>query len=107
MPTFANVWNNSWALYPNFSKSGISLRLEAYHDKGDEFLFRSHSIKELRAKLERARTMLRDRPKFVERADGSTIAITGADSAMALERALRKQNSVLGATKPSVKPEER
>jgi GGDEF domain-containing protein len=53
--------------------------LEAYHDKGDEFLCRGHSTKELVAKLEHARGIFRDRNIVVERADGSTLSITGAD----------------------------
>src|SRR5271169_2783035 len=53
--------------------------LEAYHDKGDEFLYRGNHIEELRAKLERARAILRDRTIVVERADGSTLSVTGAD----------------------------
>ena len=35
--------------------------LEAYHDKGDEFLCRGNHIKELLLKLECARAILRDR----------------------------------------------
>jgi GGDEF domain-containing protein len=53
--------------------------LEAYHDKGDEFLCRGNHIKALLAKLERARGILRDHTIAVERADGSTLSITGAD----------------------------
>jgi len=53
--------------------------LEAYHDKGDEFLCRGNHIKELLAKLERARRILRDRTIVVEGVDGSTLSITGAD----------------------------
>jgi GGDEF domain-containing protein len=53
--------------------------LEAYHDKGDEFLCRGNHIKELRAKLELARDVLRDRTIVVERGDGSTLGVTGAD----------------------------
>jgi GGDEF domain-containing protein len=53
--------------------------LEAYHDKGDEFLSRGHHIKELRAQLERARAIFRDRTIVVERPDGSALSITGAD----------------------------
>ena len=53
--------------------------LEAYHDKGDEFLCRGNHIKELLAKLERARAILRDRTIVVERADGRTLSVTGAD----------------------------
>ena len=53
--------------------------LEAYHDKGDEFLCRGNHVKALLAKLERARGILRDHTIVVERADGSTLSITGAD----------------------------
>jgi GGDEF domain-containing protein len=53
--------------------------LEAYHDKGDEFLCRGNHIKELVANLERARAILRDRTIVVERADRSTLSVTGAD----------------------------
>jgi GGDEF domain-containing protein len=53
--------------------------LEAYHDKGDEFLCRGNHLKELLAKLERARAILRHRTIGVERADGSTLSVTGAD----------------------------
>ena len=53
--------------------------LEAYHDKGDEFLCRGNQLKELVAKLERARAILRERTIVLERADGSTLSVTGAD----------------------------
>jgi GGDEF domain-containing protein len=53
--------------------------LEAYHDKGDEFLCRSHTTKELLAGLERARAMLRDRTILVAQPDGSALSVRGAD----------------------------
>jgi GGDEF domain-containing protein len=53
--------------------------LEAYHDKGDEFLCRNNQIEELQTKLERAKVILRDRTLLVQKADGSTLSITGAD----------------------------
>jgi GGDEF domain-containing protein len=53
--------------------------LEAYHDKGDEFLCRGNQIKQLLAKLERARAILRACAIVVERLDGSTLNIIGAD----------------------------
>jgi GGDEF domain-containing protein len=53
--------------------------LEAYHDKGDEFLCRGTQIKALVARLERARATLRGRLILVERADGSALSFTGAD----------------------------
>lgn len=54
-------------------------QLEAYHDKGDEFLYRGDSIEELQAELERARGILRSHTIVVQRPDGSTLRFTGAD----------------------------
>ena len=53
--------------------------IEAYHDKGDEFLCRDSDIDELQTKLERAKAILRDRTILVRKTDGSTLSITGAD----------------------------
>jgi len=53
--------------------------LEAYHDKGDEFLCRGNNMKELQANLERARAILRNLTVVVERTDGGTIRFAGAD----------------------------
>jgi GGDEF domain-containing protein len=53
--------------------------LEAYHDKGDEFFCRGSDIKELQVNLEHARAILRNRTIVVERADGGTLSLTGAD----------------------------
>jgi GGDEF domain-containing protein len=53
--------------------------LEAYHDKGDEFLCRDNHMGELWSKLERARAILRDRTVVVKKMNGSTLRITGAD----------------------------
>jgi len=61
--------------------------LEAYHDKGDEFLCRGNHIKELLAKLEDARVILRDRTIVVERADGSTLTARGASGGFPASRA--------------------
>jgi GGDEF domain-containing protein len=53
--------------------------LDAYHDKGDEFLCRGDNAEELRAKLERARAKLRERTVIVKRPDGNNLSFTGAD----------------------------
>ncbi|MFY9558597.1 MAG: hypothetical protein WAQ52_00040 [Terriglobales bacterium] len=53
--------------------------LEAYHDKGDEFLCRGNHVEELVALLESSRAILRDRKIVVEGIDGSTLWIMGAD----------------------------
>jgi GGDEF domain-containing protein len=54
-------------------------RLEAYHDKGDEFLCRGDNTKELQENLERARAILRARTVIVKRPDGRSLSFTGAD----------------------------
>jgi GGDEF domain-containing protein len=53
--------------------------LEAYHDKGDEFLCRDNDKKQLNGKLQRAKAILRGRTIPVQRADGSNVSIRGAD----------------------------
>jgi GGDEF domain-containing protein len=61
-------------------------RLEAYHDKGDEFLCRGIDIKDLQAQLERARAILRDCAIVVKWADGSVLSVTGADFSYGIGR---------------------
>ena len=63
-----------WAIADALRETG----LEAYHDKGDEFLCRGNQIEELKNKLEWAKAILRDRAILVYRSDGSTLSITGA-----------------------------
>ena len=53
--------------------------LDAFHDKGDEFLCRGVNADELRAKLDWARAILRERTVTVKRPDGSSLSFTGAD----------------------------
>jgi GGDEF domain-containing protein len=53
--------------------------LEAYHDKGDEFLCRGNHIEQLTAKVEHAKAILQDRAILVQKADGSILSIKGAD----------------------------
>lgn len=57
----------------------LSAGLEAYHDKGDEFLCRSIDADELQARLECARTILRNRSIQVQLANGTTLCVRGAD----------------------------
>jgi len=53
--------------------------LEAYHDKGDEFLCRGNNVGELMAKLECARAILRNRTVVVEGVDVETLRLKGGD----------------------------
>jgi GGDEF domain-containing protein len=69
--------------------------LEAYHDKGDEFLCRGNEVKDLQANLERARAIFRDQTIVVERADGSTLSVTGADFSYGVGRDIAEAESGL------------
>src|SRR6266849_3426431 len=53
--------------------------LEAYHDKGDEFLYRGDDANGLRVNLERARGILKCRTISVQPPDGRILSFTGAD----------------------------
>jgi GGDEF domain-containing protein len=53
--------------------------LEAYHDKGDEFLCRGNRIEELEFKLERAKAILGGHAILVHRRDRTTVSIMGAN----------------------------
>ena len=52
--------------------------LEAYHEKGDEFLYRGESPEDLRAKLDKAREILREKT-FPVTADGKQMTLKGVD----------------------------
>jgi GGDEF domain-containing protein len=69
--------------------------LEAYHDKGDEFLCRGNTINELQANLERARAILRGRTLVVEQADGDTLSFTGADFSFGVGESIDEAESGL------------
>jgi GGDEF domain-containing protein len=73
--------------------------LEAYHDKGDEFLCRGSHVNELLAKPERARAILRDRSIVVERADGSTLSITGVGFGYGVGKDIDEAESCLSSHK--------
>jgi GGDEF domain-containing protein len=57
----------------------LTAGLDAYHDKGDEFLCRAVDPDELPARLEGARTILRNRSIQVQLANGTTLRVCGAD----------------------------
>ena len=69
--------------------------LEAYHDKGDEFLCRGSDIQELQANLERARAILRDRTVIVQRTDGSNLSLTGVDFSYGVGKDINEAESAL------------
>jgi GGDEF domain-containing protein len=77
--------------------------LEAYHDKGDEFLCRGNNIEELQVNLERARAILRHRTVVVEGRATHAVRFTGADFSYGIGRDINEAESRL--TKPAAKPE--
>ncbi len=73
--------------------------LEAYHDKGDEFLCRGNNIKELQASLKRARATLRSLTIVVERNGGGTICFAGADFSYGVGKDLNEAEVALNTHK--------
>lgn len=53
--------------------------LDAYHEKGDEFLYRGANPEELNAKLEKAREILRNREFTIKQKDGTVLRLKGVD----------------------------
>lgn len=53
--------------------------LEAYHDKGDEFLCRASDPEELRTRLESARRILANRTIQTQQSDETGVQVRGAD----------------------------
>jgi intein/homing endonuclease/GGDEF domain-containing protein len=53
--------------------------LNAYHEKGDEFLFRGESAEDLKTKLEKAREILRNTIFDVTLDDGTKLKLKGVD----------------------------
>lgn len=53
--------------------------VDAYHDKGDEFLYRGDNPEVLKQKLETAKTLLQNKDIPVTRPDGTQTTVRGAD----------------------------
>jgi GGDEF domain-containing protein len=68
------------ALIRRFAEVLIRVGLDAYHDKGDEFLFKGQTYQDLNDKLSQAQRILRQEPFPVLAVDGGRITtIPGAD----------------------------
>jgi GGDEF domain-containing protein len=66
-------------LIRRFAEVLTSVGLDAYHDKGDEFLCKGESYQELNLKLSQAQQLLRRQPFVVCGVDGRIATIEGAD----------------------------
>lgn len=56
----------------------LEVELDAYHDKGDEFIFRGSSFSELTAKLAKAERILKEQPFVVNTMNDTVKPIDGA-----------------------------
>jgi len=70
--------------------------LDAYHEKGDEFLFRGEDQKDLSAKMEKAREILKNTEIVVTSPDGKTVRVfKGADFSYGVGDEISKAESGL------------
>lgn len=79
----------------------VGVGLDAYHDKGDEFLCRRRSYQELNQKLSNAQKLLREQPFVVCGLDGRIASLPGADFCFGIgtnldeaERSLKHQKEL-------------
>jgi GGDEF domain-containing protein len=92
-------------LIRSFAELLQSLGLDAYHDKGDEFLCKGKSYQELNVGLTQAQERLRQRPFVVSGLDGRIAKFEGADFCFGIgttleeaERSLKHQKELRGAS---------
>lgn len=84
----------------------IGADVDAYHDKGDEFLCRGDSYPELNQKLTHARRLLQEQPFAVCGIDGRITSVPGADFCFGIgtileeaERSLKHKKELRKTTK--------
>ena len=77
-------------LIHTFAELLISLGLEAYHDKGDEFICRGESYHELNIKLSQAQQLLRQQAFPVSGLDGRITTVEGADFCFGIGTTLKE-----------------
>lgn len=67
------------ALICRFAQVLVFVGLDAYHEKGDEFLCRGNSYLELKRKLSRAQSLMRRQSFDVCAIEGETVTVESAD----------------------------
>jgi GGDEF domain-containing protein len=92
-------------LIKRFAETLTSVGLDAYHDKGDEFLCRGKTYSELNKKLSRAYQILSQEPFAVVGMDGRITTIEGSDFCFGIgtsikeaERSLKHQKELRKVT---------
>ncbi|MFY9560290.1 MAG: hypothetical protein WAQ52_08670 [Terriglobales bacterium] len=93
-------------LIGRFADVLVSVGLDAYHDKGDEFLCKGKSYQELNQKLSHAQSLLREQPFAVCSVDGRITTLPGADFCFGIgtnlveaERSLKHQKELRKASR--------
>jgi GGDEF domain-containing protein len=88
-------------LIRRFAETLDSVGLDAYHDKGDEFLCKGTSYQELNKKLSQVHQILSQQPFAVAALDGRITTIPGADFCFGIgtnleeaERSLKNQKEL-------------
>jgi GGDEF domain-containing protein len=92
------------ALLRRLAKILISIGLDAYHDRGDEFLCKGESREELNVKLSQARKIFRE--PFQVYADGRIQTIAGTDFSFRIGTSPEEEEAALNATKKTTAPNE-
>lgn len=90
-------------LIRTFAEILLSVGLDAYHDKGDEFLCKGGSIQELNLKLSQAQLLMHTKTFVAEAMDGRVAQIEGAEFCFGIgtnlkeaERSLKRQKELRG-----------
>ncbi len=78
-----------------FAQTLIEVGLDAYHEKGDEFLCRGESYQDLRQKLSRAQYLMRTRSFVVRSLDGSYMTVAGSDFCFGIATSQAKAEKAL------------
>ena len=88
-------------LISRFSEVLLAVELDAYHDKGDEFLCKGSSYQELNEKLSGAQKLMQEQPFAVCGMDGRITILPGADFCFGIgtnideaERSLKHQKEL-------------
>jgi GGDEF domain-containing protein len=88
-------------LIRRFAEVLAGIGLDAYHDKGDEFLCKGESFQELRQKLSEAQRLMSEHPFVVCAMDGRIASVPGAEFCFGIgtnleeaERSLKRQKEL-------------
>jgi GGDEF domain-containing protein len=90
-------------LIQRFADVLVSVGLDVYHDKGDEFICQGKSFHELNQKLCQAQRLLRDQPFVVTALDGRLTTINGADFCFGIGTNLKEAEQSLKRQKELAK----